>query len=172
MLAAGIIEPNGRFDKSLTSPRLRIDPEGNPEFVIARAEETSIGQAICVTQGDIRSVQLAKGALLAGCRILLARLDRERPDRVILAGAFGTEIDRERALVIGLFPECGLEKITAVGNAAGDGARIALLNVEKREEADRIARCVEHVSLTADPHFTRTFVDATTFPDPATGGDQ
>ncbi len=166
MLAAGIIRPNGAFDKSLTSPRLRIDPEGRPEFIIARAAETSVGQAICVTQEDIRAVQLAKAALLAGCRILLDRLGSEQPDRVVLAGAFGTEIDRERALAIGLFPDCALEKITAVGNAAGDGARIALLNREKREEADRIARQVEHVSLTTDPGFTRIFVDATTFPEP------
>jgi uncharacterized 2Fe-2S/4Fe-4S cluster protein (DUF4445 family) len=169
MLAAGIIRPDGRFNKSIESPRLRRDAEGRPEFIIARAEETSIGQEICVTQGDIRAVQLAKAAILAGCRILLERLGREKPDRVILAGAFGTEIDRERALAMGLFPDCGLEKISAVGNAAGDGARIALLNRDKREEADRIARRVEHVSLTTDPGFTKIFIDAIAFPDPSDG---
>jgi len=169
MLAAGIIAPGGRMNQALAGPRLRLDGEGVPSFVIAQEGETAIGQAICVTQGDVRSVQLAKGALLAGCQILLARLGRDLPDRVILAGAFGTEIDRERALAIGLFPDCGLDRITAVGNAAGDGARIALLDRRKREEAERIARRVEHVSLTTDPAFTKTFVAATVFPAP--GGE-
>jgi len=170
MLAAGIIDPGGRMAKALKSPRLRLDGEGRPAFVIARAGETAVGQDIFVTQGDVRAVQLAKGALLAGCRILLARLGRELPDRVVLAGAFGSEIDRERALAIGLFPDCGLQNVTAVGNAAGDGARIALLSRREREEAERIARRVEHVPLTRDPGFTRTFVAATAFPGPGAGG--
>jgi uncharacterized 2Fe-2S/4Fe-4S cluster protein (DUF4445 family) len=85
-------------------------------------------------------------------------------ERVVLAGAFGSVIGLKRALRIGLFPDCGLENVRAVGNAAGDGARIALLNREKRAEAERHAREVEYVELTTEPQFMESFVEATHLP--------
>ena len=165
MVRAGVLRKNGSFDKSRDSSRLREGPDAIWEFVIAWADQTAINEDITLTQKDVRAVQLAKAALYAGSKMLLKRMGIERPDRVILAGAFGTGIDTGRALAIGLFPDCGLENVLAVGNAAGDGARIALLNREKRAEAERVAREVEYVELTAEPEFMRTFVFATEFPD-------
>jgi uncharacterized 2Fe-2S/4Fe-4S cluster protein (DUF4445 family) len=163
MFLAGIIDKSGRFSSRLRTPRLR--KTGNePEFVIAWAKETSIEGDIVICQRDIRAIQLAKGAMYAGARALMNRLGVENIDKVILAGAFGSYIDRESAAVIGLFPDCDLENVYAVGNAAGDGARMALLDTEKRKEADIVARRVEYVELTVEPDFNKTFTQALLFP--------
>jgi len=164
MLRAGIIEKSGRFNKAITSRRLRSTEDGQPEYVVAWKHQTTIGQDITITQKDVRAIQLAKGAMYAGAKAMLRKLGREQPDKVILAGAFGSYIDKKRALALGLFPDCGLEDVYAVGNAAGDGARIALLNVDKREEAQRMARQVEYVELTVDPAFQKDFAEAMHFP--------
>jgi uncharacterized 2Fe-2S/4Fe-4S cluster protein (DUF4445 family) len=163
MFKAGVLEKSGRFNGSLVSPRLRKAQKGY-EFVIARGEETAIGQDITVSVSDIRSVQLAKGALYAGSKIMMSILGVGRVDKVILAGAFGSSIDRERAMVLGMFPDCELENVVSVGNAAGDGARMALLSRQKRAEANRVAREVEYVELTTYPKFTEEFVDSLDFP--------
>jgi uncharacterized 2Fe-2S/4Fe-4S cluster protein (DUF4445 family) len=163
MFLAGIIDKSGRFNTGLKSPRAR--KSGNePEFVIAWAKETAINHDIVVCQKDIRAIQLAKGAMYAGASLMMNRLRLDKIDKVILAGAFGSYIDKESAAVIGLFPDCDLENVYAVGNAAGDGARIALLNVDKRKEADVMARQVEYVELTIEPDFNKTFTQSLIFP--------
>jgi len=163
MFRAGILQRNGRFNTDLDTPRLRVN-EGSPEFVIAWAHETSISKEITISLGDVRAVQLAKGAMYAGAKLMMRRLGIDRLDKVILAGAFGSYIDKESAMIMGLFPDCELENVYAVGNAAGDGARIALLNQDKRVEANQIARQVEYVELTVEPDFEREFVQAMYFP--------
>ena len=163
MFKAGILQQNGRFNINLEIPRLRITDDG-PEFVIAWADETSIGQDIVVCQQDVRAVQLAKGAMYAGAKIMMRRLGVKNLDKVILAGAFGSYIDKESAATMGLFPDCALDNVYAIGNAAGDGARIALLNVDKRREADEIARKVEYIELTVEPNFDKIFSQAMWFP--------
>ncbi len=163
LFMADIIDHRGRFNKDLKTPRLRFAEDG-PEFVIARADETSIGQDIVVCQADVRAVQLAKGAMYAGAKLMMRRLGVEKLDKVILAGTFGSYINKESAMIMGLFPDCAPENVYAVGNAAGDGARIALLNADKRREADEIARQVEYVELTLEPDFDKTFTQAMWFP--------
>ena len=163
MFLAGIIDKGGRFNTRVKSPRLR-KTGGGMEFVIARAQETAIGNDIVICQKDIRAIQLAKAAMYAGARLLMNRLGTDKIDKVILAGAFGSYIDKESAAVIGLFPDCDLANVYAVGNAAGDGARIALLNTAKRKEADVVARQVEYVELTVEPGFNRAFTQALAFP--------
>jgi uncharacterized 2Fe-2S/4Fe-4S cluster protein (DUF4445 family) len=163
MFLAGIIDSRGRFNTRLKSPRFR-QGEAGPEFVIARAKETAINHDIVICQRDIRAIQLAKGAMYAGAKIMMNRMGVKKVDRVILAGAFGSYIDKTSAAVIGLFPDCDPERVYAVGNAAGDGARIALLDVDKRDEADFWARRVEYVELTLEPDFNRIFTRALIFP--------
>jgi uncharacterized 2Fe-2S/4Fe-4S cluster protein (DUF4445 family) len=163
LFKAKIISKNGRFNRDVKTDRLRKGKEGL-EFVIARKEETSIGKDIVITQKDVSEVQLAKAALYAGAKILMKRANITRLDKIVLAGAFGNYIDREAALTIGMFPDCPLEKIAVIGNAAGDGARIALINAEKRKEAEKIARKVEYIELTIDPDFETEFVNAMHFP--------
>jgi uncharacterized 2Fe-2S/4Fe-4S cluster protein (DUF4445 family) len=163
LFRSGVIDRSGRFRKNLPSRRLRM-VEGRAEFVIAWSEETSIGKDIVITQQDVRNVQLAKGALYTGAKIMMKRLGIDRLDKVILAGAFGSYIDKESAMVLGMFPDCEPAKVVAVGNAAGDGARIALLDREKRREADEIARKVEYIELTVEKDFQREFMESMHIP--------
>ena len=166
LLLAGVIDASGRFSKDLDSDRLRANPDqgGRKEFVIAWAEETAVGRDIVITQKDIRQIQLAKGALYAGCRILMRHLGLDHVDRVMIAGAFGTHVDREKALIMGLIPDCDPERVVPIGNAAGDGARMVLLDRKKRDEARRLARKVEYVELTAEADFQDAFVAALAIP--------
>jgi uncharacterized 2Fe-2S/4Fe-4S cluster protein (DUF4445 family) len=153
----GVIDKGGRFRRDLPCNRLKI-VDGKPEFVIAWKDETAVGKEITITQEDVRNVQLAKGALYAGAKLMMRRLGIEKLDKVILAGAFGSNIDPEKAMILGMFPDCDLKNVYAVGNAAGDGARIAILNRNKRSEADEIARTVEYMELSIEADFQKEFI--------------
>jgi len=163
LFRAGIVDSRGKFKKGLDSRRIR-ETESGWEYIIAWADETSIGRDIPMTQQDVRQIQLAKAALFVAARTLLKRSGLQTPDKIILAGGFGSYIDKEKAMLIGLIPDCELDRVYAVGNAAGDGARIALLNVEKRNEIDSITRRVERFELPTDPEFQNQFMLATSFP--------
>ena len=163
LFRAGIVDSRGKFKKELVSKRVR-EGERGWEYVVAWAEETSIGRDIPMTQQDVRQIQLAKAALFTAARTLLKRSNLQSPDKIILAGGFGSFIDKEKAMLIGLIPDCPLENVYAVGNAAGDGARIALLNVEKRVEIQSVTRRVERFELPTDPEFQNQFMLATSFP--------
>ena len=163
LFRAGIVDSRGKFKKNLDTKRIR-EGENGWEYVVAWAEETSIGRDIPMTQQDVRQIQLAKAALFTAARTLLKRSNLQSPDKIILAGGFGSYIDKEKAMLIGLIPDCPLENVYAVGNAAGDGARIALLNVEKRKEIDSVTRRVERFELPTDPEFQNQFMLATSFP--------
>jgi uncharacterized 2Fe-2S/4Fe-4S cluster protein (DUF4445 family) len=163
---AGVITKSGVFNKKgQKSDRFRKNPDTKfSEFVLAWAQETSIDKDIVITQKDVRQIQLAKGALYAGCKLMIQRMQVDKLDKVKIAGAFGTHVDREKALIMGLFPDCDIEKIVSVGNAAGDGCRAALLNREKRKEANWVSRNVEYIELTIEPDFQREFMEAMQLP--------
>lgn len=164
MHKAGVISKAGRINAKLDTPRVRRGESGKLEYVLAWAKETAVGKDIVITQADIRAVQLAKAALYVGAEYLMEKLGVDHVDEVILAGAFGSYIDKESAMAIGMFPDCDLSRVHAVGNAAGDGARIALLNVGKRREAAKVARRVEFVETAIEPDFQKKFMDAIAIP--------
>jgi uncharacterized 2Fe-2S/4Fe-4S cluster protein (DUF4445 family) len=157
----GILSKDGKF-KDMNISRLRKGEDGL-EFVIARKEETSIGKDIVITQKDIRNVQLAKAALYAGARVLMKKM-KTNVEKIILAGAFGNKIDKEAAIGIGMLPECDRRKIVDAGNAAGSGAMLALIGLDKRKEAEEIAQKVEYVELTVEPDFEKEFIRGMHFP--------
>jgi len=162
---SGVILKSGRFNPNQKNSRFRKNPDNNqPEFVISWANETTIGKDIVITQKDVRQIQLAKGALYCGCKLMMRRLGIDTVEKVKIAGAFGTHVDREKALIMGLFPDCEIEKIISIGNAAGDGARAALLNREKREEANWVSRNVEYIELTVEKDFQQQFMEAMQVP--------
>ncbi len=164
---AGVVTKSGVFNKAglKDHPRFRTNSDTRqPEFVLAWAEESSIDKDIVVTQKDIRQIQLAKGALYAGCKLMVKRMGLEKVEVVKIAGAFGTHVDRTKALIMGLFPDCEIEKIQSVGNAAGDGCRAALLNVKKRTEANWCSRNVEYIELTVESTFQQDFMEAMQLP--------
>jgi uncharacterized 2Fe-2S/4Fe-4S cluster protein (DUF4445 family) len=161
LYSSGVITKTGVFNKKALKghPRFRKNEDTRqPEFILAFKEESSIGKDIVITQKDVRQIQLAKGALYAGCKLMMKRMGVEKVDKVKIAGAFGTHVDRTKALVMGLFPDCKVENIHGVGNAAGDGCRAALLNVQKRVEANWCSRNVEYLELTVEPTFEQDFL--------------
>jgi uncharacterized 2Fe-2S/4Fe-4S cluster protein (DUF4445 family) len=165
MYLAGIIGPDGRFreEAARRSPRVRFRGRTG-EFILVEAGATVSGEPVVVTQSDVRAIQLAKAALYAGVKLLMAHRGVERVDRIALAGAFGSYIDPEHAMILGMIPDCDLAQVQAVGNAAGDGARIALLSRSQRREAQRLARWVEHVQTATEARFQEEFVAAITIP--------
>jgi len=167
LYSSGVITMTGAFNKKALKGHLRFRKNadtGQPEFILAFKEESSIDKDIVITQKDIRQIQLAKGALYAGCKLMMKRMGVEKVDKVKIAGAFGTHVDRTKALVMGLFPDCKIENIFGVGNAAGDGCRAALLNVQKRVEANWCSRNVEYLELTVEPTFEKDFMEAMQLP--------
>ncbi len=163
MFLAGVLLADGRFNPRIEHPRIHWQGK-RARFTLATEEEVASGHPIVITQEDVRAVQLAKAALYAGCKTLMHEAGVEKLDRVLLAGAFGSYIDPFHALVLGLVPDAPLEEVQAVGNAAGDGARIALLNRERRRAAQQLARSVRYVETAANDFFQDAFIAAIAIP--------
>jgi len=157
MLRAGVLNARGAMQ---AHPRVRRGENG-PEFVVVPGDENG-GREITFSRADVSEIQLAKGAMRAGVNILLKRagVTEAEIDEVIIAGAFGTYLDAQSGLDIGMFPRVERHRIRQVGNAAGAGARMALLSVAQRERAIRIAHQVEYVELTTVPEFQSEFARA------------
>ncbi|MGB1253413.1 MAG: ASKHA domain-containing protein, partial [Candidatus Promineifilaceae bacterium] len=163
LFRVGIVTGDGRFRNDLNTDRVVFEGRSG-SYVLASAEQSSTGEPILVTQDDVRNIQLGKAALYAGAKLLMNQAKLKTVDRIVLAGAFGSFIDPKYAMLLGLIPNCELDKVVAVGNAAGDGARIALLNRHKRDEAQRIAHWIRYVETAIDPSFQDEFVGAIHIP--------
>ena len=160
MYLAGIIDSNGVVQGSKSAKSDRVIADGRTfSYVLNEAEPK-----IVITQNDIRAIQLAKAALYAGIRLLMERLEIEQLDAIRLAGAFGSHVDVKYAMILGMIPDCVLENVTSAGNAAGTGARIALLDRNSRDEITQIVRNIEKVETAVEPSFQKHFVDAMSIP--------
>jgi uncharacterized 2Fe-2S/4Fe-4S cluster protein (DUF4445 family) len=160
LLLVGILTTDGQLDGALAARTPRVVPDGRTfSYVLWDGEPE-----LTITQNDIRQIQLAKAALHAGCRLLMDHYGIDRVDRVRLAGAFGAQIDPVHALVLGLVPDCDPSGVTSAGNAAGTGARIALLDRGARDEIERVVRSVEKVETAVEPRFQEHFVHAMAIP--------
>lgn len=139
-----------------------------PEFVLVSAGEDEARSDIVINRKDVSEIQLAKGAIRAGVEVLLdeAGVQIEEIERVVVAGAFGTYLDVASARAIGMFPPLPLDRFDQVGNAAGIGAKLALLSRRFRSTAEEVARYVEYVELTTDARFSGAYMDAMGLPDP------
>ncbi|MEA3341269.1 MAG: ASKHA domain-containing protein, partial [Chloroflexota bacterium] len=160
----GALRVNGAM-QSDGHPRVRGEGRG-VEFVLVPAGERDAPRDIVVTRKDINEIQLAKAAIRAGVEVLLdeAGLEAEQVERVIVAGAFGTYLDVDSALAIGMFPPLPRERLVQVGNAAGMGAKLALLSRRCRRQAAEIARRVEYVELTTHTGFVGEYTEALMLP--------
>jgi len=154
----GIVDARGRLGEHA---RIRDGDDGR-EFVLISEEERAGEPAITITQKDIRELQLAKGAIRAGIEMLLEAqgISPQEIEQVIVAGAFGTYINIESAVAIGMLPPLPPERFRQVGNAAGTGARMALISRSKRSEAREIAQRIGYIELAAEPRFMLTFAKA------------
>jgi uncharacterized 2Fe-2S/4Fe-4S cluster protein (DUF4445 family) len=160
MFLTGIVDADGGIDGALAERTSRVKPV-NRSFTYVIREGSP---RIAITQHDVRAIQLAKAALHAGCKLLMQRMDLGEVAKIKLAGAFGNHINPHHALVLGLVPDCDLDQIIAVGNAAGHGARIALVNAASRLEIAALARRIEKIETALDPAFQAEFIGAMAFP--------
>jgi len=174
MLRVGVVDYTGRLlgrdeVSGRVPPAVRnriIESGSHREFVLAFGEESADGEKISITQEDIRELQLAKGAIAAGIKILQRELgvETEQIEEVFLAGAFGSSINPLSARRLGLIPPVPLERVKAVGNAAGEGAKLALLSRLARRQAEEIAARVRYVELSGRADFQEAFLSAMYFP--------
>lgn len=160
MYLAGIISQDGVVDGQLAARSDRIVPTGRTfAYVVHRGAVT-----LMVTQNDVRAIQLAKAALYAGTRLLMDHLGVDHVDRIRLAGAFGSHIDVKYAMLLGMIPDCNLAQVASAGNAAGAGARIALLDQGSRKTIEELVRKVEKIETAIEPRFQAHFVEAMGIP--------
>ncbi len=160
MYLAGIIRPDGVIDGELAARNKRIEANGRTFSYLLHDGEP----VIRIRQTDVRAIQLAKAALYAGAQLLMNRMGIDKVDRIRLAGAFGSHIDVKYAMVLGLIPDCELKQVSSADNAAGTGARIALLNCASRREIEARVRQVEKVETALERSFQDYFVDAMAIP--------
>ncbi len=160
MYLAGIITQDGVVRGELAAKSDRIEVDGRTFSY--RLSDGDVD--IRITQNDVRAIQLAKAALYAGVRLLMDHMHIDHVDRIRLAGAFGSHIDVKYAMILGLIPDCRLEHVTSAGNAAGTGARIALLDRSARAEIESVVRSVEKVETAIEPRFQEHFVEAMAIP--------
>ena len=160
MYLAGVLLADGTIAGAAQARTARVVEEGRTFRYLLHPGEPEI----CIYQNDVRAIQLAKAALMAGARLLMDRFGIASVDRVVLTGAFGSHIEPLYAMVLGMIPDCPLDKVSAAGNAAGTGALIALLDSAAREEIEIVVRGIEKVETAVEPAFQRHFVDAIAIP--------
>jgi uncharacterized 2Fe-2S/4Fe-4S cluster protein (DUF4445 family) len=160
MYLAGIVRTDGIIDgdKARFSDRIQSS-ERTFSYLLHQGEPE-----IRIEQRDVRAIQLAKAALYAGAQLLMDHMGIEKVDSIRLAGAFGSHMDVKYAMVLGLIPDCDLSKVSSADNAAGTGARIALLNKASRREIESRVRQVEKIETAIDERFQNHFVEALGIP--------
>jgi uncharacterized 2Fe-2S/4Fe-4S cluster protein (DUF4445 family) len=165
LFEVGLVDQRGKFrDEVLDHPRVRENEDGELEYVVVYEQEAALAEDIVLTQNDIRSIQMAKAAIQAGTRVLMDELDITNPDRVLMAGAFGNYIDKHSAMTIGMYPDIDPEDVISLGNAAGVGAKLALLDKERRAEAERIVDEVEYFEIAGTDVFQKNFMESMYLP--------
>jgi len=145
-------------------PNLQFE-EKNTHFILVPADKSGINRDVCVSRQDVNEIQLAKAAIRAGVEVLLKEADIQDEDiqTFIVAGAFGTYLDINSAIQIGMFPDIPRQRFRQVGNAAGGGARKLLVSKHQRQLADTIAGHVNYVELATHPDFMKIYVKALAF---------
>ncbi len=157
LFLAGVIDEDGSISGETASDRVVAD--GRTFAYVLWTDPT-----ILVTQADVRAVQLAKAALLAGARLLMDHYGTDTVDQIRLAGAFGNHIDPLYAMVLGMIPDCDLDSVSGAGNAAGAGAIMALLSKQARVEVEELVTRVEKIETATEPRFQEHFVGALGIP--------
>ncbi|MEM9138487.1 MAG: ASKHA domain-containing protein [Pseudomonadota bacterium] len=164
MRLAGLINEDGMILPRAVAGTDRIVEDGRTWAYVLHDGSAEDGPIVQVTQADVRAIQLAKAALHAGAQLLMDRMGVDAVDRVILAGAFGAHISPLHAMVLGMIPDCEVDRVTSAGNAAGTGARIALLNSAARREIESFVRTVEKIETAVEEKFQEHFVAAIAVP--------
>ncbi|MBW4708872.1 DUF4445 domain-containing protein [Roseobacter sp. YSTF-M11] len=160
----GIVDAPGLIGSAEQTGSDRCFQDGRTNSYLVYDGTASGGPLITITNRDIREIQMAKAALYSGARLLMDKFGVDKVDRVVLAGAFGAHISPKHAMVLGMIPDAPLDKVTSAGNAAGTGARIALLNTASRAEIEATVRAIHKVETAIEPRFQEHFVNASAIP--------
>ena len=165
MFEVGLVDRRGQFrEEVLDTSRVRTNEDGVVEYVLVEAAEAGVGHDIVLTQNDLREIQMAKAAIQAGTLVLMEELDIDDVDRCVLAGGFGNYIDPASAMTIGLYPDLDMDQVEFLGNAAGIGAQLALLDTGARAEAQAIVDEVEYYEIAGTDIFRDHFMDSMYLP--------
>ena len=164
MRIAGIVDGPGLIGSPDQTGTERCFLDGRTHSYLVWDGSAEGGPKITVTNRDIREIQMAKAALYSGARLLMDKFNVDTVDRIVLAGAFGAHISPKQAMVLGMIPDCPLDKVTSAGNAAGTGARIALLNKQARSEIEAVVREIHKIETAIEPRFQEHFVNASAIP--------
>lgn len=164
MRMAGLVDASGLIGSAEQTGTPRSLQDGRTHAYLLWDGSADGGPTITVTNPDIRAIQMAKAALYSGARLLMDKFNVDTVDRVVLAGAFGAHISTKHAMVLGMIPDCDLSRVTSAGNAAGTGARIALLNIDARTDIEATVRKIEKVETAVEPRFQEHFVNASAMP--------
>jgi len=163
MYLAGVIRHDGTIDGENAQRNPRVVADGRTFSYELRSARDS-RPSLRITQNDVRAIQLGKAALYAGVQLLMERMGVDHVDRIRLAGAFGSHIDVKYAMVLGMIPDCALPKVSSAGNAAGTGARMALLDRRARGDIEQLVRRIEKIETAIEPRFQEFFVEAMAIP--------
>jgi uncharacterized 2Fe-2S/4Fe-4S cluster protein (DUF4445 family) len=160
MVLTGILSSDGVIQASAAARSDRIVQNGRTfAYVLVPGDHP-----VMITQNDVRQIQLAKAALYAGVKLLMDRFPVQKVDEIRIAGAFGSNVDAQYAMLLGLIPDCALQQVTSVGNAASTGLRIALLNQESRAEIAALVKQVQKIETAVEPAFQQHFIEAMAIP--------
>lgn len=160
---AGVVRSDGTIDSALAARSRRVQRDGRTSSYLLY-DDAAGQRGVVITQADVRAIQLAKAALYAGARLLMQHLGVTKVDRIRLAGAFGSHIDVRYAMILGMIPDCDLAQVSSAGNAAGTGARLALLSQGARTEIEQRARSIEKIETALEKNFQQYFVEAMAIP--------
>ena len=164
MRLAGLLDASGLIGSAAQTGTARCIADGRTHSYVLYDGTATGGPLITITNPDIRAIQMAKAALYSGARLLMDKFGVDKVDRVVLAGAFGAHISPKHAMVLGMIPDAPLDKVTSAGNAAGTGARIALLNRDARSEIEETVHRIHKVETAIEPRFQEHFVNASAIP--------
>ena len=160
----GIVDAPGLIGTAEQTGSANVFSDGRTNSYLVYDGTADGGPRITVTNRDIREIQMAKAALYSGARLLMDKFGVDHVDRVVLAGAFGAHISPKHAMILGMIPDAPLDKVTSAGNAAGTGARIALLNTSSRAEIEETVRNIHKIETAIEPRFQEHFVNASAIP--------
>ena len=164
MRMTGLLDPSGLIGSIEQTGTDRCVMDGRTHSYVMYDASPTGGPRITITNPDIRAIQMAKAALYSGTRLLMDKFGVDTVDRVVLAGAFGAHISPKHAMVLGMIPDVPFERVTSAGNAAGSGARIALIDTSQRAAIEHTVRQIEKIETAIEPKFQEHFVNASGIP--------
>jgi len=160
----GIIKPDGVIDGDKSAISDRVIKNGKTWAYRLVDERYGESSSVLITQNDVRAIQLAKATLYASIKLLLAKLKGKNIEKICFAGAFGAQIDPLYAMLLGMIPDCSLDNLVSVGNAAGTGARKALLCTKSRREIESEVIKLEKIETAVEANFQEHFINAMALP--------